>query len=64
MTGPVFIEGAERGDVLAVTLMDIEPDRYSYTVIVPGFGSLLSTAKRPYPACLANGTGLERMNSR
>ncbi len=26
MTGPVHIEGAERGDVLAVTLVDIEPD--------------------------------------
>ena len=38
MTGPVYIEGAERGDVLAVTLVDIEPDQYGYTVIVPGFG--------------------------
>ena len=27
MTGPVFIEGAQRGDVLAVTLLDIEPDQ-------------------------------------
>ena len=26
MTGPVHIEGAERGDVIAVTLVDIEPD--------------------------------------
>ncbi len=26
MTGPVFIEGAKRGDVLAVKLVDIEPD--------------------------------------
>ncbi len=50
--------------MLAVTLMDIEPDQYNYTVIMPGFGFLLSTAKRPYPACLAKGTGLERINSR
>ncbi|MEO1025388.1 MAG: acetamidase/formamidase family protein, partial [Pseudomonadota bacterium] len=35
MTGPIFIEGAERGDVLAVTLEDIKPDQYGYTVIVP-----------------------------
>ena len=27
MTGPVFIEGAERGDVLAVTLVDIDVER-------------------------------------
>ena len=40
MTGPVYIEGAKRGDVLAVTLVDIEPDDYGYTVIIPGFGFL------------------------
>ena len=40
MTGPVYIEGAERGDVLAITLVDIEPDEYGYTVIIPGFGFL------------------------
>jgi formamidase len=40
MTGPVHIEGARRGDVLAVTLIDIEPDQYGYTVAVPGFGFL------------------------
>ncbi len=28
MTGPVYIEGAERGDVLAITLVDIVPDEY------------------------------------
>ncbi len=48
MTGPVFIEGAERGDVLAVTLVDIEPDQYGYTVIVPGFGFLRDLYPDPY----------------
>jgi formamidase len=48
MTGPVFIEGAERGDVLAVTLVDIEPDQYGYTVIVPGFGFLRDIYTEPY----------------
>ena len=48
MTGPVYIEGAERGDVLAVTLMDIEPDQYGYTVIVPGFGFLRDLYTEPY----------------
>lgn len=48
MTGPVFIEGAERGDVVAVTLMDIEPDQYGYTVIVPGFGFLRDLYTEPY----------------
>ena len=48
MTGPVHIEGAERGDVLAVTLVDIEPDEYGYTVIVPGFGFLRDIFTEPY----------------
>jgi formamidase len=48
MTGPVFIEGAAAGDVLAVTLLDIEPDQYGYTVIVPGFGFLRDLFTEPY----------------
>jgi formamidase len=48
MTGPVHIEGAARGDVLAVTLVDIEPDQYGYTVIVPGFGFLRDKYTEPF----------------
>ena len=48
MTGPVSIAGAKRGDVLAVTLVDIEPDEYGYTVIVPGFGFLRDKFTEPY----------------
>jgi formamidase len=48
MTGPVYVEGAVRGDVLAVTLLDIEPDQYGYTVIVPGFGFLRDRFPNPY----------------
>ncbi len=50
MTGPVFIEGAKRGDVLAVTLVDIEPDEYGYTLIVPGFGFLRDKFTEPFIA--------------
>jgi len=48
MTGQVHIEGAERGDVLAITLLDIEPDEYGYTVIVPGLGFLRDIYTEPY----------------
>lgn len=48
MTGPVHIEGAQRGDVLAITLLDIEPDQYGYTVIVPGFGFLRDIYTEPF----------------
>ena len=50
MTGPVHIEGAKRGDVLAVTLIDVEPDEYGYTLIVPGFGFLRDLYTEPYIA--------------
>ncbi len=48
MTGPIYIEGAEPGDVLAVTLEDIAPDQYGYTVIVPGFGFLRDEFTEPF----------------
>jgi formamidase len=50
ITGPVYIEGAERGDVLAVTLIDVKPDEYGYTTIVPGFGFLRDLYPDPFIA--------------
>ena len=48
LTGPVHIEGARRGDVLAVTLVDIDPDEYGYTTVVPGFGFLRDRFTEPF----------------
>jgi formamidase len=50
ITGPVYIEGARRGDVLAVTLVDVDPDEYGYTTIVPGFGFLRDLYTEPFIA--------------
>ena len=50
LTGPVHIEGARRGDMLAVTLIDIEPDEYGYTTVVPGFGFLRDLYPNAYIA--------------
>lgn len=50
MTGPIHIEGAERGDVLAVQLIDIKPDEYGYTTLIPGFGFLPDLFKEPFIA--------------
>ena len=50
LTGPVSIDGAVRGDVLAVTLIDIEPDEYGYTTVVPGFGFLRDRFPDPFVA--------------
>jgi formamidase len=50
ITGPVHVEGARRGDVLAVTLVDVNPDEYGYTTVVPGFGFLRDQYTKPYIA--------------
>jgi formamidase len=50
LTGPIQIEGAKRGDVLAVTLVDVNPDEYGYTTVVPGFGFLRDLYPKPYIA--------------
>lgn len=40
VTGPVFIDGAEPGDVLVVKLEDYIPTGWAWTAIIPGFGLL------------------------
>ena len=48
MTGPVNIQGAQRGDAIEVEIVDIAPDEYGYTVIAPGFGFLRDIFTEPY----------------
>ncbi len=40
LTGPVYVEGAEPGDVLAVDLLEIEIGDWGWTAILSGFGFL------------------------
>ncbi|WP_237699529.1 acetamidase/formamidase family protein [Kytococcus sedentarius] len=40
VTGPVLVEGAEPGDVLAVTIHDIELGEHGWSVYIPGAGAL------------------------
>jgi acetamidase/formamidase len=40
LTGPVFVEGAEPGDTLAVELLEIEPAGWAWMAIIPHFGFL------------------------
>jgi acetamidase/formamidase len=43
-TGPIFVEGAEPGDTLAVRIEGIEPTRdFAVSVLIPYFGGLTST---------------------
>ena len=48
LTGPVFVEEAEVGDVLAVTLHEIEIGAFGWTAITPGFGFLADEFTEPY----------------
>jgi acetamidase/formamidase len=40
VTGPVFVEGAEPGDALKVTVEGFEPSGWGWTANIPGFGLL------------------------
>ena len=48
LTGPVYVEGAEPGDVLAVTLHEIEVGDWGWVALAPGFGFLADEYPDPY----------------
>lgn len=49
LTGPLYVEGAKAGDALAITLLDVAPDSFGYTMsdIDP---ALVGRASAPKPA--------------
>ncbi|MDQ0455247.1 acetamidase/formamidase family protein [Rhizobium paknamense] len=47
VSGPVFIEGAEPGDVVKVTLRKFHPSGLGWTANIPGFGLLADQFKEP-----------------
>jgi acetamidase/formamidase len=48
LTGPIFVEGADPGDVLAVTLHRIEVGEWGWSAVVPGFGFLADDFPESY----------------
>jgi formamidase len=48
LTGPVYVEGAQPGDLLDVEIIEVIPDSYGYTVQVPGFGFLRDVFPEPF----------------
>ena len=48
LTGPVYVQGAEPGDLLQVDIQNIEPARVGFTTIIPGFGFLRDVFLEPY----------------
>ena len=48
LTGPVYVEGAEPGDLLEVRIEEIRPEPFGFTTIVPGFGFLRDLFANPH----------------
>ena len=48
LTGPVHVEGAEPGDLLAVKIEQIIPASRGFTMIMPGFGFLRDLFTTPF----------------
>ncbi len=47
-TGPIYVEGAEPGDTLALKIVSIEPDRKeAFSLLIPNFGFLSQTRLTP-----------------
>jgi acetamidase/formamidase len=47
VTGPVFIDGAEPGDALKVTIHEFKPSGFGWTASIPGFGLLADQFPKP-----------------
>jgi formamidase len=48
LTGPVLVKGARPGDLLEVEFVDIVPERWAFTAIVPGLGFLRDVMTTPF----------------
>ncbi len=48
LTGPIFVKGAEPGDILEVRVLEVTPEPFGFTVQVPGFGFLREEFTKPY----------------
>ncbi len=48
VSGPIFVNGAEPGDALAVELLELSPHGWGWTAIIPGFGLLADEYPEPW----------------
>lgn len=48
LTGPVFVKGAKPGDLLEVQFVDIIPQNYAFSAVIPGFGFLADLFSTPF----------------
>lgn len=48
VTGPVYIDGAEAGDAVAIEFLDFAPSGWGWTANIPGFGLLADQFEQPH----------------
>lgn len=47
VTGPIYVDGAEPGDALKVTIEEFKPSGFGWTANIPGFGLFADDFKEP-----------------
>jgi len=47
VTGPVYVDGAEPGDALKVTIMSLKASGWGWSAVIPGFGLLADQFDEP-----------------
>ena len=60
VTGPVYVDGAEPGDVLAITFIEFHPSGWGWTANIPGFGLLAEDFPDPAMHIWTYDTGLTK----
>lgn len=48
VSGPVYVRGAQPGDVLAVEILEFRPRDWGWTALIPGFGLLADEFPEPW----------------
>jgi len=48
VSGPIYVKGAQPGDVIAVELLELTPRDWGWTAIIPGFGLLADEFPDPW----------------
>jgi formamidase len=48
LTGPITIDGAQPGDLLAVHIQEVLPAKHGFTAVFPGFGLLREDFSQPF----------------
>ena len=59
VTGPVYVEGAEPGDAVAITFLDFHSSGWGWTANIPGFGLLADDFADPALHIWKYDTGLQ-----